>query len=146
MDSFSKEKRSIIMSKIMGKETKPEILVRKFLFSHGFRYYKNKKDLPGKPDIVLQKYRTAIFVNGCFWHGHENCKKAKLPETNREFWTEKIAKSINRDILKRQKLNEMGYKIIIIWQCELTPKVREQKLNELIQQLHLILESTTASS
>lgn len=134
------------MSKIMGKETKPEILVRKFLFSHGFRYYKNKKDLPGKPDIVLQKYRTAIFVNGCFWHGHENCKKAKLPETNREFWTEKIAKSINRDILKRQKLNEMGYKIIIIWQCELTPKVREQKLNELIQQLHLILESTTASS
>lgn len=94
MDVFSKSKRSDIMSKVSGKDTKPEILVRKFLFSKGFRYRKNVKDLPGKPDIVLPKYKAIIFVHGCFWHGHESCEAAKLPTSNIDYWTEKIASNI----------------------------------------------------
>src|ERR1700739_1798896 len=97
MDVFSKDKRSTIMSKISGKETKPEIIIRKFLFSKGFRYRKNVSTLPGKPDIILSKYSTVIFVNGCFWHGHKNCKAAKLPSTRRQFWEEKINNNIVRD-------------------------------------------------
>jgi len=97
MDKFSPKKRSEIMSKITGKETKPEILVRKYLFAKGFRYRKNVKTLPGKPDIVLPKYKTVVFINGCFWHGHKNCKKANLPTTNFNFWKEKIDKNIIRD-------------------------------------------------
>lgn len=95
-DIYSKNKRSKIMSKISGKETKYEILVRKFLFEKGFRYRKNDKRLPGRPDIVLPKYKTIIFVHGCFWHGHY-CKAAKLPETNKEFWENKINSNIERD-------------------------------------------------
>ena len=118
-DIFSKAKRSDIMSKISGKETKPEILVRKFLFSNGFRYRKNLKKLPGTPDIVLLKYKTAIFVNGCFWHGHKNCKKAALPATNINFWQNKINGNIKRDKAKKLLLKKMGYKVITIWQCQL---------------------------
>ena len=95
-DIFSQTKRSDIMSKISSKDTKPEILVRKFLFSKGFRYRINVKTLPGKPDIVLPKYKTIIFVNGCFWHGH-NCKKGKLPSSNTDFWKEKISNNKSRD-------------------------------------------------
>jgi len=119
MDIFSKSKRSDIMSKISGKETKPEILVRKYLFSKGFRYRKNAKDLPGKPDIVLPKYKTIIFIHGCFWHGHEGCKKSALPTTNIEFWKGKIAKNIERDKLNISNLHNKGWKVIIVWQCEL---------------------------
>ena len=93
-DIYSKSKRSSIMSKISGKDTKPEILVRKYLFSKGFRFRKNVKDLPGKPDIVLPKYKTIIFINGCFWHGHENCKKATLPATNTEFGEKKYPETL----------------------------------------------------
>lgn len=96
-DVFTKQKRSQIMSKISGKETKPEILVRKYLFSKGFRYRKNAKELPGKPDIVLPKHKTVIFVHGCFWHGHEGCRKSQLPTSNIEFWTEKIGRNKERD-------------------------------------------------
>ncbi|RNC64470.1 very short patch repair endonuclease [Proteiniphilum sp. X52] len=135
MDKFSSEKRSLIMSKISGKETKPEILVRKYLFAHGFRYRKNVKDLPGKPDIVLPKYKTIIFVNGCFWHGHENCKKATLPATNTEFWREKISGNIIRDKENTQKFTKMGFKVITIWQCELVHKEREDSLNNLIKRI-----------
>lgn len=119
MDIFSKSKRSDVMSKISGKDTKPEILVRKYLFSKGFRYRKNAKDLPGKPDIVLPKYKAIIFVHGCFWHGHEDCKKSNLPTTNTEFWREKIGKNIERDKFNLINLNNKGWKVIIVWQCEL---------------------------
>ena len=134
-DIFSKSKRSDIMSKISGKETKLEILVRKYLFSQGFRYRKNVKNLPGKPDIVLPKYKAVIFVNGCFWHGHENCKKSALPATNTEFWREKISGNIIRDKENIQKLREMGYKVITVWQCELTAVFCETTLNNLLKKL-----------
>lgn len=114
------------MSNISGKDTKPEILVRKFLFSNGFRFRKNDKRLPGTPDIVLPKYNTIIFVNGCFWHGHENCKKAKLPVTRREFWEDKISKNINRDLINYHELEKMGWQIIIIWDCEVNTKVKRE--------------------
>jgi DNA mismatch endonuclease (patch repair protein) len=136
-DIFSKNKRSDIMSKIYGKETKPEILVRKYLFAQGFRYRKNVKDLPGKPDIVLPKYKTVIFVNGCFWHGHKNCKRSAFPTSNTQFWEEKISKNIIRDSENIQKLLDMGYKVLTIWQCELTSKTRENSLNKLIKHITL---------
>jgi DNA mismatch endonuclease, patch repair protein len=106
------------MSKISGKESKPEILVRKFLFANGFRYRKNVKKLPGKPDIVFSKYKTVIFVHGCFWHGHE-CKAAKLPDNNHVFWEEKIKANIERDKKNIQYLQDMGWRTIILWQCEI---------------------------
>ena len=134
-DIFSKSKRSDIMSKISGKETKPEILVRKYLFSQGFRYRKNVRDLPGKPDIVLPKYKAVIFVNGCFWHGHENCKKSALPTTNTEFWKEKISSNIIRDKKTYAELSDMGYKVLVIWQCELNAKKREITLSELTREI-----------
>lgn len=136
-DIFSKSKRSYIMSRISGKETKPEILVRKYLFAHGFRYRKNAKDLPGKPDIVLPKYKTVIFVNGCFWHGHHNCKKAALPVTNAEFWSKKISSNIIRDEKTYVELAGIGYKVLVVWQCELGIKEREKTLDELANKIRL---------
>lgn len=123
------------MSHVKSKNTKPEVLVRRFLFAHGFRFRLYRKDLPGKPDIVLPKYKTAIFINGCFWHGHENCKYAKLPETNHEFWLTKINGNIQRDITTSSKLAEMGWRVFTIWQCELKPKTIENTLNNLITEL-----------
>ena len=121
------------MSKISGKETKPEILVRKFLFANGFRYRKNVKNLPGKPDIVLPKYKTVIFVHGCFWHGH-NCKAGKLPETRKEFWKDKINGNIKRDKKNIATLKKQSWKVIVIWQCKLkNKKIRESTLNKLIE-------------
>ena len=123
------------MSKISGKETKPEILVRKFLFSRGYRFRKNVKELPGKPDIVLPKYKTAIFIHGCFWHGH-SCKRGALPESNREFWQEKINKNIERDSRNIIQLKEKGWSVIIIWQCEMKNKEdKEIRFNKLIDEL-----------
>lgn len=135
MDVFSKSKRSEIMSKVSSKDTKPEILVRKHLFSKGFRYRKNVKDLPGKPDIVLPKYKTIIFIHGCFWHGHENCEAAKLPATNVEYWTKKVSLNFIRDFQNVQLLNESGWNVIVIWECELKKKIREFRLNCLIDEL-----------
>ncbi|MFK8302807.1 very short patch repair endonuclease [Capnocytophaga stomatis] len=140
-DKYSKSKRSDIMSKISGKETKPEILVRKYLFAHGFRYRKNVKNLPGKPDIVLPKYKTIIFVNGCFWHGHKNCKKATLPKTNTEFWKEKISSNIERDKRQKQELQNRGYKVFIIWQCKLAEDFREATLSDLLKKIRSFLNT-----
>jgi len=106
------------MSKISGKNTKPEIIVRKYLFSKGFRFRINDKRYPGKPDIILPKYKTVIFVHGCFWHGH-NCKRGKLPDTNREFWKNKINATIERDKRVQSELEKLGWKILILWQCEI---------------------------
>ncbi len=132
-DIFSLQKRSAIMSKIGGKNTKPEILVRKFIFSKGFRYRINVKTLPGKPDIVLPKYKTVIFVNGCFWHGH-NCKKGKLPSSNIDFWKEKISNNKSRDDKNSDLLIKLGWKVIIIWQCEIS------KIDDRIKILNKLLE------
>ena len=108
------------MAKISGRETKPEIFVRKFLFSKRLRYRKNVKTLPGKPDIVLKRFNTVIFVHGCFWHGHKKCKKSALPSTNRSFWGNKIDLNIKRDIKNKRLLVKMGWKVIVIWQCQIS--------------------------
>lgn len=130
-DTVNKEKRSEIMSHVTGKETKPEKIVRKYLFAQGLRYRKHVKRLPGTPDIVLQKYKVVIFVNGCFWHGHQGCKYAHLPSTNLEYWEKKIADNSERDKRKTQELERLGYRVSVVWQCQLKPKVREQNLRNL---------------
>ena len=107
------------MSCIKGKNTKPEEIVRKYLFSQGFRYRKNVKDLPGKPDIVLPKYKTVIFVHGCFWHRHEGCKYATTPSSNSEYWQTKFSRNIENDKKHVQELNNLGWKVITIWECEI---------------------------
>ena len=127
-DVHDKATRSYNMSRIRNKDTKPEILVRKFLFANGFRYRLNEKKLPGKPDIVLPKYKTVIFVNGCFWHGHENCKYFKLPATRTEWWKEKIEGNIKNDITKHALLREAGYKVIVVWECEVKNKTVYNRL------------------
>ncbi len=130
-DTVSKAKRSEIMSRVKGKETTPEIIVRKYLFSRGLRYRKNVKTLPGTPDIVLPKYKTVVLVNGCFWHGHKDCKPAHLPATNLDYWERKIADNVERDERKRQELEKLGYKVLVVWQCQLKTKVRSDNLEKL---------------
>lgn len=141
MDVHDKKTRSYNMSQIKGKNTKPEELVRKYLFSHGFRYRKNDKRLPGTPDIVLPKYKTVIFVNGCFWHGHEGCKYFVYPQNNAEFWKNKIKTNIERDQKKESQLTELGWRIITIWECQLKPKKREENLLKLLEELEAVNES-----
>ena len=119
MDVHSKQVRSYNMSCIKGKGTKPEEMVRKYLFSQGFRYRKNDKRLPGTPDIVLPKHKTAIFVNGCFWHGHEGCKYFVWPKNNAEFWKAKILQNIERDKRDFERLENAGWKVIVVWECQL---------------------------
>jgi DNA mismatch endonuclease (patch repair protein) len=118
-DIYSKEKRSNIMSKISGKNTKPELIIRRILRNLGIRYRLHKGDIPGKPDIVLKKYNKVIFIHGCFWHGHEGCKRSKRPETNKEFWNRKIDRNIERDKENEKQLYESGWDVIVIWQCQL---------------------------
>jgi len=116
------EQRSRNMSAIKSKNTKPEIAVRKLLHSMGFRFRLYRKDLPGSPDIVLPKYKTVIFVHGCFWHRHENCKYASTPKTRQEFWEAKFRENINRDKLNQENLSSKGWKIIVVWECEINDK------------------------
>lgn len=123
------------MSNISGKETKPEIIIRKYLFSQGFRYLKNDKRYPGKPDILLPKYKTVIFVHGCFWHGH-HCKKGGLPDTRREFWENKISRTQERDRATQQDLEAKGWQVLIVWECEILNKSkRSERLEKLVQKL-----------
>lgn len=128
MDVHDKKTRSYNMSRIKGENTKPEELVRKYLFSQGFRYRKNDKRLPGSPDIVLPKYKTVIFVNGCFWHGHEGCRYFVWPKSNEEFWKNKIETNIVRDKKKIAELETSGWKVIIVWECELKKQTQEKTL------------------
>jgi len=127
-DVHSKETRSYNMSRIRCKNTKPEMLVRKFLHANGFRYRLHVKSLPGKPDIVLPKYKTVIFVHGCFWHGHEGCKYYVIPKTRTDWWLEKINRNINNDNTAISRLNELGWKVINIWECD----IRSKNLNKLL--------------
>ena len=136
MDKLSAEQRHKNMAAIHSKDTKPEMIVRKGLWSRGFRYRLNSPKLPGHPDLVLKKYRTCIFVNGCFWHGHEGC--CKIPNTNREFWVAKIKRNQERDIETQKRLAEMGWHCITIWECELKPSKQEQTLKSLAFTLNKI--------
>lgn len=128
MDIWNKEKRSTVMAKIRSKDTKPELIVRRYLYHHGYRYRKNVKTLPGTPDIVLHKYGIVIFVNGCFWHGH---KDGHIPRSNILFWRNKIERNKQRDARNKQELLHRGWDIITIWECQLKPSVRKQTLSEL---------------
>ena len=134
-DVHTPEQRSYNMSQIRGKNTKPEELVRKYLFSKGFRYRKNDARLPGKPDIVLSKYKTVIFVNGCFWHGHEGCRYFVWPKNNADFWKGKISGNIQRDLHCVRLLKEQGWNVIVVWECELKKANRETTLIALVSQL-----------
>ena len=124
-DKLTPEKRSWNMSRIKGKDTKIEVEVRKYLFSKGYRFRKNDKRYLGKPDIVLPKYHVAIFVHGCFWHRHEGCKDATTPKTRTEFWLEKFDKNVKNDQIKQEKLRELGWKVIVIGECELKRSFQE---------------------
>lgn len=137
-DVHDKQTRSYNMSQIKGKNTKPEILVRKFLFSKGFRYRLHVKDLPGKPDIVLPKHKTVIFVNGCFWHGHENCRYFVIPKTRTDWWLQKIKNNQNRDQIAEVELKELGWKTIIVWTCELINKKKEDRFTKLVREISYI--------
>ncbi|MDR0940225.1 MAG: very short patch repair endonuclease [Mediterranea sp.] len=128
---MDESKRSHIMSMIKSKGTKPEMLVRRYLFAHGFRYRVNVRTLPGTPDIVLRKYRTAIFVHGCFWHGHD-CGDFRPPKTRVEFWTAKISRNRERDLQARERLRQLGWRTMVIWGCQLKPGVREETLAEMV--------------
>ncbi|MCX4376907.1 MAG: DNA mismatch endonuclease Vsr [Lachnospiraceae bacterium] len=135
MDIHSKETRSYNMSCIHGKDTKPEEIVRKFLFSNGFRYRKNDKRYPGTPDIVLPRYKTVIFVNGCFWHGHECCRYFVVPKSNTEFWVNKINRNKERDKQKTALLEGMGWNVIVLWECQLKKSTKDATLSELLLKL-----------
>jgi len=123
------------MSKIKGKNTKPEILVRQFLHKNGFRFRLNYSKLPGKPDIVLPKYKTVIFINGCFWHGHENCKDFVIPKTKTEWWLNKINWTKQRDLLKTKELESLGWHVKVIWECELKKNNIDKTMKNLIKAL-----------
>ena len=167
MDRLNSQQRHANMAAIHGKDTKPEMVVRRWLWGHGFRYRLNHPRLPGKPDIVMRKYRTCIFVNGCFWHGHnvsltpnpspkgegskefDNSECCKIPKTNREFWVAKIRRNQERDLKVQHELAAMGWHSITIWECELKPKVREKTLESLaftLNKIFLLHFSTQAQS
>ena len=155
-DAHTSQQRHVNMAAIHSKDTKPEMVVRKWLWGHGFRYRLNHPRLPGKPDIVMRKYRTCIFVNGCFWHGHrvsltpnpspkgegskefDNSECCKIPKTNRDFWVAKIQRNQERDTRVQHELAAMGWHSITIWECELKPKVREKTLESLAFTLNKI--------
>ena len=134
-DNHSVEQRSYNMSRIRSTNTKPELLVRHFLFANGFRYRLNVSRLPGKPDIVLKKHNTVIFINGCFWHGHEGCRYYVIPKTRTEWWLGKINRTKNRDATAYDALKQAGWKVIVIWECELKPDRRQERFDSLIKQI-----------
>lgn len=131
MDNHSKKVRSYNMSRIRSTNSKPEDIVRKYLFSKGLRYRKNVKTLLGKPDVVLKKYKTVIFVNGCFWHGHQGCKYFVMPKSNTEYWNKKITGNVERDKNVIVRLEELGWNVITVWECQLKKDKRENTLEYL---------------
>ena len=137
-DKLTPIQRHKNMAAIHGKDTKPEMVVRRWLWGHGFRYRLNHPRLPGKPDIVMRKYRTCIFVNGCFWHGHEGCRYYTIPKTNTDFWVGKVRRNRERDLKVQHELAAMGWHCITIWECELKPKIREKTLESLAFTLNKI--------
>lgn len=133
-DNHTKEERSRNMSHIRSSNTKPEEKVRKYLFSKGFRYRKNVRKLPGCPDIVLPKYRTVIFVNGCFWHKHD-CPRFVWPSSHEDYWIPTITRNVERDAVNHQLLEEQGWKVIVVWECELKKKCFQETMDKLVQRI-----------
>ncbi|WEV72763.1 very short patch repair endonuclease [Bifidobacterium sp. ESL0790] len=123
------------MSHIRGKDTKIEVLVRKYLFARGLRFRKNDKRYPGHPDVVLPKWRAMVFVNGCFWHMHEGCSKYRLPKSNVEFWTAKLLRNHSRDITQKAELESQGWRVIVVWECELSKARRDETLEKLYRRI-----------
>ncbi|MCD8265591.1 MAG: very short patch repair endonuclease [Prevotellaceae bacterium] len=141
MDKMTREQRHRCMAAIRSKDTRPELLVRRYLFSRGFRYRLCCPRLPGHPDLVLRKYRTVIFVNGCFWHGHEGCPSFRLPKSNTGFWLRKIERNASRDVEEQRQLRSMGWHCITVWECQLLKPRREETLASLEQTLlHIYLQ------
>jgi len=136
MDVWTTAKRSEVMSKIKSGNTKPEIILRKALFSKGYRFRLHQKSLPGKPDIILPKYRTVIFVHGCFWHYHQSCWEGKIPKSNTSFWKGKLARNIERDQQNEIKLTAIGWQVVIVWECEI-----EKNLSMVLTRLITLIKS-----
>lgn len=131
-DVMTPEQRSRCMAAVKGKDTKPEMIVRKYLFSRGLRYRVNNRKLSGAPDIVLKKYKTVVFIDGCFWHGHEGCKYFRVPKSNVQFWKEKIERNVARDFRNEAELKALGWRVIRVWECEIkTLAQREEYLKHL---------------
>lgn len=135
MDVHTKETRSYNMSQIRNKNTKPEELVRKYLYSHGLRYRKNVKNMPGCPDIVISRYNVVVFVNGCFWHVHEGCKYFKWPQNNKEFWENKLLGNKQRDAENINDLEQLGWRVLVVWECELKKQFQTERLNRLYKEI-----------
>lgn len=142
MDRFTPQQRHRCMSHIRSKDTKPELMVRNWLWSHGYRYRLNVKNVPGKPDIVMRRCRTAIFVNGCFWHGHEGCKDFSIPKSNTEFWETKISRNRQRDQQNYDILQQNGWQVIVVWECQLTPT----KIDHTMRDVELLLNEKLLSA
>ena len=138
-DKMTPQQRHYCMSRIRGKATKPELLVRHWLWSHGYRYRLNVKSVPGKPDIVLRKYRTAIFVNGCFWHGHEDCRLYSVPKSNTDFWMAKVQRNRERDHEEYKALHNAGWQVVVIWECQLKKNVIEETMHGVEHSLNTYL-------
>lgn len=137
VDSLTKEQRSWNMGRVRNKDTKPELLVRSLLHRQGYRFRLHKKDLPGKPDIVLSKYHAVIFVHGCFWHRHKNCKDATIPKSRIDFWEQKFAQNVDRDKQVKGALRKLGWNVLVVWECETA------KPDELMTRLHRKLRDTS---
>ena len=134
-DVHDKATRSYNMSRIRGKDTKPEMVVRRFLFGMGYRYRVNDARLPGKPDIVLPKYKTVIFIHGCFWHGHKACRYFVIPKTRKQFWINKIESNRDRDKINTRKLKKTGWRVIEVWECGLKANKVNRTLRKLAEQI-----------
>lgn len=134
-DVHSKEVRSYNMSRIRSKDTKPEMLVRRFLHKNGFRYRLHGKDLPGKPDIVLPKYKTVIFIHGCFWHGHEGCRYYVVPKTRTEWWLDKIKRNARKDLQAEAAISSKGWRILKVWECDLKKGIVGESLQKLSEDI-----------
>ena len=134
-DVHSKETRRFNMSRIRSKDTKPELIVRRFMFSHGFRFKLHDKSLPGKPDLVLPQYKTVVFIHGCFWHGHEGCRYYVVPKTRTEWWQNKIGTNISKNLASGSRLRDAGWKVLTVWECELKKISLDSTLNHLLMEL-----------
>lgn len=135
-DTMSPEQRSRIMAAIRSKNTKPEVMVRRYLFGRGLRYRIHAKNLPGHPDIVLPKYKTIVFVNGCFWHGHSGCAHYRLPSSNRDFWETKITRNRERDSAQEEELRKLGWRVLRVWECEIRRVAdRQERLERLYAEI-----------
>jgi len=133
LDIYSREKRSVIMARVRSKDSTPELAVRRLLHSLGYRYRLHLNNLPGKPDIVLPKYDSVIFIHGCFWHHHKGCKKSKMPETNADFWRKKILDNVARDKRNIRELGEKDWKVLVLWECQVRSPKLQERINHFLE-------------